>query len=104
CLHRHSHGKRNIFLDTIIKRKTVSSFLSVSKSLNQIQKRILAIKKSLINFYRARRETRTLKGFLPTASETATFTNFATRAGGLEAQIYYKDSTCNMLLKKVFAP
>jgi hypothetical protein len=57
----------------------------------------------LIKLLRARRETRTLKGFLPTASETATFTNFATRARGLEAQIYYINSDCNVLLKKVFA-
>ena len=32
----------------------------------------------------ARGETRTLKDVTPTASETATFTNFATRAGAQE--------------------
>ena len=31
----------------------------------------------------ARGETRTLKDMTPTASETATFTNFATRAGAV---------------------
>ena len=33
----------------------------------------------------ARGETRTLKDLTPTASETATFTNFATRAGNFSS-------------------
>ena len=40
----------------------------------------------------ARRETRTLKGLLPTASETATFTNFAIRAGSPNADLMIGDA------------
>ena len=53
-----------------------------------------------IRIFCARRETRTLKGLLPTASETATFTNFAIRASfTLHRVDYFGDANIGCLIE-----